>query len=135
MDITGTIKMIGQTQKVSDKFSKKEFVLTDNSTQYAQHISFQLTQQKCDLLDKYKVGDEVKVHFNIRGKEWTSPQGEIKYFVTLEAWRVESGKVLSPSEQYHANDSTAPNMSSGPDNSQDDLPFRFDKSYFVNPFN
>ena len=93
MEITGNIKQIGETQTISDKFTKRDFVLTDNSSQYPQHISFQITQDKCSLLDKYKVGDEITVHFNLRGREWTSPQGELKHFNTLEAWRLETGLI------------------------------------------
>src|ERR1035437_6575980 len=89
MDITGILKVKSEAQQVSEKFKKREFVLTDNSSQYPQHISFQLTQDKCSLLDQYNVGAEIKVHFNLRGREWTSPKNEIKYFNTLEAWRIE----------------------------------------------
>jgi len=89
MDITGILKVKSQAQQVSDKFKKREFVITDNSSQYPQHISFQLTQDKCNLIDQYSIGAEIKVHFNLRGREWTSPQGEVKYFNTLEAWRLE----------------------------------------------
>lgn len=91
MDITGILKVKGAAQQVSEKFKKRDFVLTDNSSQYPQHISFQLTQDKTNLIDNYAVGSEIKVHFNLRGREWTSPQGEIKYFNTLEAWRIEGG--------------------------------------------
>ena len=90
MDITGILKVKSEAQQVSEKFKKREFVLTDNSSQYPQHISFQLTQDKCNLIDNYTVGSEIKVHFNLRGREWTSPKGEIKYFNTLEAWRIET---------------------------------------------
>ncbi len=90
MDITGILKVKNETQQVSEKFKKREFVITDNSSQYPQHISFQLTQDKCNLIDQYNVGAEIKVHFNLRGREWTSPQGEVRYFNTLEAWRIES---------------------------------------------
>ena len=91
MDITGTLKVINDTKQVSDKFKSREFVLTDNSSQYPQHITFQLTQYKCNLLDGKKIGTEVKVHFNLRGREWNSPDGTVKYFNTLDAWRLEFG--------------------------------------------
>jgi hypothetical protein len=91
MDITGILKVKMDTQQVSEKFKKREFVITDNSSQYPQVIAFQLTQDKCGLIDQYKVGDEIKVHFNLRGREWTSPKGEVRYFNTLEAWRIEGG--------------------------------------------
>ena len=80
MELTGTLKVIGNTQQVSEKFKKREFVITDNSSQYPQFIQFQLTQDRCSLLDNYKTGDELRVQFNIRGREWTNPKGEIKYF-------------------------------------------------------
>lgn len=90
MDITGIIKVKGEEQQISDKFRKRDLVITDNSSQYPQHISFQLTQDKCGLIDPYNVGDEIKVYFNLRGREWTSPKGEVKHFNTLEAWRLEN---------------------------------------------
>lgn len=89
METTGTIKVILDTQIVSDKFKKREFVLTtEGNTPYPQHVSFQVTQDKTSLLDSVGVGDEVKVQFNLRGREWNGPQG-VKYFNTLEAWRIE----------------------------------------------
>lgn len=89
-ETTGLLKVTNPTQQVSEKFAKREFVVTtDASTQYPQHMSFQLTQDKCNLLDAFKVGQEVKVHFNLRGREWTGPEGT-RYFNTLEAWKIES---------------------------------------------
>lgn len=128
MDITGILKTKGEAQQVSEKFKKLDFVLTDNSTQYTQHISFQLTQDKCSLIDKYKAGDEVKVHFNLRGREWTSPQGEVKYFNTLEAWRLEgngTGTGTPPATNNTAATSKPAEQSeiSSPANEGDDLPF------------
>lgn len=89
MELTEIIKVIGETVQISEKFTKRDIVLTDNSSQYPQHISFQLTQDKTSLIDKYSVGNEIKVHFNLRGKEWTNPKGEKIYFNTLEVWRIE----------------------------------------------
>lgn len=89
MEVTGTLKVKFDTQKVSDRFTKREFVLTtEANTPYPQHVSFQVTQDKCSMLDQYNEGDELKVQFNLRGREWNGPQG-IKYFNTLEAWRIE----------------------------------------------
>lgn len=86
---TGTIKVIQPTQQVTEKFAKREFVVTDTTSMYPQDILFQATQDKCSMLDGYNVNDQVEVSFNLRGREWTSPQGEIKYFNTIEAWRIE----------------------------------------------
>lgn len=87
--IQGIIKVVNPTVQVSEKFAKREFVLTDNSSMYPQDISFQLTQDKCALLDGINVQDQLEVSFNIKGREWTSPQGEVKYFNSLEAWRLD----------------------------------------------
>ena len=88
--LTGTIKSISDTVQVSEKFSKREFVVTDTTGMYPQDILFQLTQDKCGVMNQYMEGQEVEVSFNLRGREWVSPQGETKYFNTLEAWRIES---------------------------------------------
>lgn len=87
--LTGKIKKIDATVQVSEKFSKREVVVTDESSMYPQDILFQATQDKCALLDTFSVGDIIDVSFNVRGREWTSPQGEVKYFNTLEGWRFE----------------------------------------------
>ena len=92
--LTGAIKMIADTNQVSEKFSKRDFVVTDNSSMYPQDILFQITQDKCSVLDAYSAGDQVEVSFNLRGREWTSPQGEVKYFNTLEAWRIDRSSVV-----------------------------------------
>lgn len=87
----GVIKVIRPTQQVSDKFSKREFVVTDSSDdKYPQDIMFELTQDKTSLLDSVMEGQEVEVSFNLRGREWKSPQGEVKYFNTLTAFKVET---------------------------------------------
>ena len=121
MDITGILKVKSDAQQISDKFRKREFVLTDNSSQYPQHISFQLTQDKCSLIDQYNIGDELKVHFNLRGREWTSPKGEIKYFNTLEAWRIEGGAGGSKNTAASMNDVAATTFTAA--SQEDDLPF------------
>lgn len=87
----GVIKVIKPTQQVSEKFSKREFVVTDLSeAQYPQDISFEFTQDKTALLDSFGVGQEVEVSFNLRGREWASPQGEVKYFNTLNAFKIDA---------------------------------------------
>lgn len=87
--LSGIVKVVNATVQVSEKFAKREFVVTDASSMYPQDIMFQSTQDKCSLLDNVQVNDQVEVSFNIRGREWTSPTGEVKYFNTLEAWRID----------------------------------------------
>jgi hypothetical protein len=108
--LTGKLKKIDPIVQVSDKFSKREFVITDESSQYPQDVLFQITQDKCTLLDKFNVGDTVQASFNLRGREWTSPTGEVKYFNTLEAWRIEGGQASAPASApaAQANTTTAP---------------------------
>ena len=127
MEIIGQLKLKYDTQKVSDKFQKRDFVLaTDLSTPYPQFVSFQVTQDKCPMLDSFNEGEEIKVQFNLRGREWNGPQG-IKYFNTLEAWRIERANGASGSQNQQQN--SAPQQqahapvfnSSISDN--DDLPF------------
>lgn len=86
--LTGIVRVKGVNQTVNDKFNKLDFVVTVPG-EYPQHISFQITQDRVRQMDAIKVGDAVTVSFNLRGREWISPQGEIKYFNTLEAWKVE----------------------------------------------
>ena len=86
--LTGTVKVINPTQVISEKFSQREFVI-DTHDQYPQLVMFQATQDKCSLLDNVQPSSQVEVSFNLRGREWTSPAGEVKYFNTLEAWRIE----------------------------------------------
>ena len=86
--IKGEIKVIGDTVQVTEKFKKREFVLIDDSSQYPQYINFQLVQDKCELIDGFQVGQRIEVNFNLRGREWTDKTGAIKYFNTLDVWRI-----------------------------------------------
>ena len=89
MEVQGKIKIIGQTATFGAKgFKKRELVITTDE-QYPQHILFEFVQDKCELLNSYKVGDDVKVGINLRGREWINPQGETKYFNSLQGWRIE----------------------------------------------
>ena len=90
------------------KFSKREFVITDESSQYPQDILFQSVQDKCSLLDACNVGDVVQVSFNLRGREWTSPTNEVKYFNTLEAWRIEGGQTQTTAPASASASASAP---------------------------
>lgn len=117
--LTGVIKVIGETVQVSEKFSKREVVITDASSMYPQDILFQFAQDKCDLVDSHNVGENVEVSFNIRGRLWTSPQGEDKYFNTLDAWRIEKISTGSMPPPASAPEAPAPVATEG----DDDLPF------------
>lgn len=124
MEITGKLKVKYDLQQVSDKFKKRDFVLTDDSTQYPQHILIQATQDKCGLLDSVKEGDEIKVSINIKGREWTSPQGEVKYFNSIEAWKIEKIGSNSQESAPQKNSSTpSATIPSSTFQEEDDMPF------------
>lgn len=119
MNIKGVLKVKNNEVQVNDKFRKREFVLTDTSGNYPQHILFQLTQDRCSLLNTYQEGDEVNVFFNLRGREWTSPQGEIRYFNTLEAWKLEGASRVAGG----STPDSQPYIPQSSSESPDDLPF------------
>ena len=96
MEVIGKIRLITPTKEVgSGGFKKREIVVTTDE-QYPQHISISFIQDKCDLLDKYQVGQEVKISINLRGREWVNPEGETKYFNDISGWRIESLQQQAP---------------------------------------
>ena len=99
--LTGNVKVINPTQVVSDKFRKREIVVTDNSGQYPQDVLFQLTQDKVELADSLAVNDTVNVSFFLRGREWTSPQGEVRYFNSLDIWKIEKKFRCYPNPRWN----------------------------------
>ncbi len=89
MEIQGKVKLIDETKTYgSNGFRKRELVVTTEE-QYPQHIMIEFVQDKTDLLDAFKEGDTVKVSINLRGREWENPQGETKYFNSIQGWRIE----------------------------------------------
>lgn len=120
--LVGNIKVINDTQVVSDKFRKREIVVTDNTGQYPQDVLFQLTQDKTDLVNGLNVNEMVTVSFFIRGREWTSPQGEVRYFNSLDVWKIDrqSGGIPTPA---NVTPTSAENAESFVEQGDDDLPF------------
>ncbi|MCB0398815.1 MAG: DUF3127 domain-containing protein [Winogradskyella sp.] len=97
MEVQGRIKVIGETQTFgSNGFRKREVVVTTEE-QYPQHLMIEFIQDKTDLLDNYQAGQQVKVSINLRGREWVNPQGETKYFNTIQGWRIEAVQADGPS--------------------------------------
>src|SRR5690606_8564463 len=90
IETTGKIHTVFETNQISERFSKREFVLelADNP-KYPQLVLFQATGDRCEQLDGLQEGDEVRVEFSLRGREWRSPAGEIRYFNSLDVWKVE----------------------------------------------
>ena len=96
MEILGRVKVINPEQQISATFKKRELVVTTDE-QYPQHILIEFAQDKTDLLNNYNVGEQVKVSINLRGREWVNPQGETKYFNSIQGWRIEKVQGEAPS--------------------------------------
>lgn len=109
LEITGTIKTIYQTQQVTEKFSKREFVVTVKNGNYSDDVCLQFVKDKTDVLDSYKEGDEVKASFNVSSKLFKE-----RWFTNLTCWRLD--KVGSAPAQ-------APTPNTSNPQNVDDLPF------------
>lgn len=88
MEVIGKVKYKSGDIQVSASFKKSELVVTTDE-QYPQHILIEFAQDKCDLVDPYQIGESVKVSINLRGREWVNPQGETKYFNSIQGWKIE----------------------------------------------
>jgi single-strand DNA-binding protein len=84
-EIEGKLHKVFETENKTASFQAREFVILISESNYPQFIKFQLTQDRCGIVDKYNEGDMVKVYFDLRGREWND-----KYFTNLNAWRVEA---------------------------------------------
>ena len=118
MQANGRIHALFETQQVTERFRKREFVVELADNRYPQFVLFQLTGDRCENLDGYQVGEEVRVEFNLRGREWKSPKGDIRYFNSLDVWTLERmGSGVAPG---------APPSAPGdepPPPGDDDIPF------------
>jgi len=129
MEIKGKIKNISETVQISDRFRKREFVVEYASNpDYPQSLQFEMVQDRCELLDSFEVGQEVEIFFDLRGREWTNPQGQVKYFNTLQAWKLvseQSSVTTSPTTPAQTTSAPVPNENPGwlENESPDDLPF------------
>ena len=121
MEIQGKLLEISDTVQIKDTFRKREFVVeyADNP-QYPEFVKFECIQDKCDLLDDFSVGQEATVSFNLKGRKWIDPQGDTKYFNSLQAWRIQptSGATNTASPADNSNTSASNTTSN---NAQDDI--------------
>lgn len=122
MEVAGKIKKIDETKEFgSNGFRKREMVVTTDE-QYPQMIMVEFIQDKCDLLNTFNVGDDVKVSINLRGREWVNPEGEAKYFNSIQGWRIEKSQAAAGNVPPVDAGSFEPAASTS-DNEPDDLPF------------
>jgi len=124
MEVSGKIKWIDETKTYgSNGFRKREVVVTTEE-QYPQHILVEFVQDKCDLLNNYQVGQNIKIGINLRGREWVNPQGETKYFNSVQGWRIEALEEAPTSEMPPMPPPSAFEAAEGDAKEvEDDLPF------------
>jgi single-strand DNA-binding protein len=122
-EATGEIRAIMDTQQVTDSFKKREFALEIENGRYPQTVKFQLVQDKTDLLDDFEVGQQVHVHFNLRGREYTrKSDGAVDYWTNLECWRIEAAGNTNELANQSQLGSDASDSGSSRDDT-DDIPF------------
>ena len=80
----GTLHQIGETREISETFSTRSFTICQQDDKYPQFITFELIKDRTDLIDSFKIGDDINVSFNLRGREWNG-----KFFNTIQAWRIQ----------------------------------------------
>ncbi len=120
MEIIGKIKLINEEQTFgASGFRKRELVVTTDD-QYPQMILIEFVQDKCDLLNSYQIGQDVKVSINIRGREWINPEGVAKYFNAIQGWRIENLAQAPAQNMPPADLAPAPDLNAS---EPDDLPF------------
>tara|TARA_X000000950_G_C13548319_1_gene510459 strand:- start:135 stop:506 length:372 start_codon:yes stop_codon:yes gene_type:complete len=123
MNISGKVKLINETKEYgSNGFRKREIVLTTQE-QYPQNILVEFIQDRTDLLDAFNIGDFVKIDINLRGREWTNDKGEIKYFNSIQGWRIEKVEDEFESQLPPLPTKEDLNISDNASSEPDDLPF------------
>lgn len=122
-EVEGKLYKKFDTVQVKDTFRKRDMVLEIESGAYTQLIKFQLIQDRCSILDDFSEGQDIKVHFNLKGRAWTGRDGNTSYFTNLEAWRIESPSPAQPqnSAPPASGQGDFPSMADAPP--VDDLPF------------
>lgn len=122
MEVIGKVKVINPEQQVSASFKKRELVITSQE-QYPQHILIEFNQDKCDLLSNFRQGQEVKVSINLRGRCWINPQGEEKYFNSIQGWRIEAVSATSTQTPPMPTGESFETTTNYNDDQFDDMPF------------
>ena len=118
MQVSGKIKLINDTQTFGSGFRKREVVITTDE-QYPQMLMIEFVQDKVDILEAYKVGQDVTISINLRGREWINPEGVAKYFNSITGWRIEATAPAAGGEAPATFETTSIAQNEEPD----DLPF------------
>lgn len=122
MELEGVVLLVQETTVVSEKF-KKRGVVIETSEQYPQTIIVEFQQDKVGLLDGINPQDIVKIGINIRGRAWTSPQGEVKYFNTITGWKINVTDAANATGKPESLSSVAGNQGIPAESDDPDLPF------------
>ncbi len=118
IEASGRLHVIYETKQITERFQKREFVVElAGNERYPQFVLFQLTGDRVDGIEGFNVGDEVRIDFSLRGREWKSPKGEVKYFNSLDVWTIEAVGATQG-----ASDGDAPPLGDPPAD-YDDVPF------------
>ncbi|MEN8138321.1 MAG: DUF3127 domain-containing protein [Bacteroidota bacterium] len=133
MEVTGRIKVIGETQTFGANGFRKRELVVETFDQYPQSIMIEFVQDNVNMLDQYQTGQEVRVFINLRGREWVNPEGVTKYFNSIQGWRLEAyqQQQAAPQQGGYPPQQAAPQQGGasastpevGGGNSDDDLPF------------
>ena len=124
-ELTGKLLIKFDTIQRSESFKTREFVVEKsedvNGKLITNFIKFQCVQDRTGIIDRVNVGDEIKVHFNIRGSKWEK-DGRVSYFNNLDAWRIE--QILQPGRnEDNGHLEPLDTFTSSSDQAVDDLPF------------
>ena len=124
MEVSGKIKVLGDVKTFGDNgFRKREVVITTED-QYPQHLLIEFVQDKCELLDSFNIGENVKISINLRGREWENPQGDVKYFNSIHGWRIEKEDSIENDNIPSPDEAPGFEVKSDDDKEvEDDLPF------------
>jgi len=112
MSITGKVLNVGTTETFGAKGFRKRNLIIETSEKYPQEVCIEFVQDNVSLLDSYKLDDNIEIEYNIRGRKWESPSGEIKYFTSIQGWKIETAVEEVKTEQHSPDRET-----------EDDLPF------------
>ena len=131
MNIKGKLLEKYDTQNVTDSFRKREFVIEfAENPQYPEFVKFELIQANCEQLDGFNPGQEINISFNLKGRKWNDPKGGVKYFNSLQAWKLERVHEVSnannPGSSNESQDNLNPPewLTNNPaPSADDDLPF------------
>lgn len=125
MEVTGKVKVVLDQQTFGSGFTKREVVVTTEE-QYPQHLLIEFVQEKVELLSQLEVGETVTIAINLRGREWQAPDGTIKYFNSIQGWRLTRGEATPTPDNkppMPTEEDFGGNMSGVDDEEPDDLPF------------